>query len=182
MPSTLWIFRMGGLLMNQGCSQISSSLILYCGSVLSSFIIRSFATPLKLLGHLIRWFIMLSNKIDWFAPSKGGLPVSSSNNKTPRFQMSRLLSCPLCLIISGARYSGVPQYVYLLVSSLKKFDQPKSATLTAPSPSSKIFSGLISLWIIGGSKLWRYLHAWITSRRYYADTRSLNLPSRLMSV
>lgn len=71
------------------------------------------------------------------------------------FQISRDLSCPLYFIISGARYSGVPQYVNLLLSSLKKFDQPKSANLTELLESSRMFSGLISLWIIGGSKEWR---------------------------
>jgi hypothetical protein len=56
---------------------------------------------------------MLSKSSFWFAPSKGGLPVSNSNIKTPMFQISSDLSCPLYLIISGARYSGVPQYVTL---------------------------------------------------------------------
>ena len=50
-------------------------------------------------------------------PSKGGFPVNNSKSKTPRFQTSKVLSCPLYLIISGARYSGVPQYVSLLLFS-----------------------------------------------------------------
>lgn len=149
----------------------------WAGSVFRSLLMRSLATPLKLFGHLTLWFTIFSKRIAWVDPSKGGLPVSSSNNSTPRFQISRLLSWPDCLIISGAKYSGVPQYVCLVFYSLKKFDQPKSASFTAPSPSIRMFSGLISLWIIGGSKLCKYWHAEITSLKYCALTLSLNLPS-----
>jgi len=58
-------------------------------------------------------------------------------------------------------------------------DHPKSANLTIPSTSSKIFSGLMSLWIIGGSKECKYWTAEMHSLRYYAAIFSLNLPSFL---
>jgi hypothetical protein len=52
---------------------------------------------------------MLSKSSFWLAPSKGGLPVNNSNKRTPMFQISKDLSCPHYFIISGAKYSGVPQ-------------------------------------------------------------------------
>ena len=75
--------------------------------------------PENPLGHLIFKAKILLNNSFWEPPSNGGDPVNSSNKSTPKFQTSSALSCPDYLIISGARYSGVPQYVSLLLSSSK---------------------------------------------------------------
>ena len=54
--------------------------------------------------------------------------------------------CPLPLTISGARYSGVPQKVYVFrFPTTPYFDKPKSVSFIWPSPSNKTFSGFKSL-------------------------------------
>jgi hypothetical protein len=52
-------------------------------------------------------------------------------------------------MISGAKYSGVPQNEYVLLPlpffSSPYFDKPKSVIFRCPECSSKIFSGFKSL-------------------------------------
>jgi len=98
-----------GIDLNQGCSVIYSIGILYFGSIFKSLEIKSRAIPENPFGHFIFKDKILLNNSFWLEPSKGGLPVNNSKSRTPRFQTSRVLSWPLYLIISGARYSGVPQ-------------------------------------------------------------------------
>jgi hypothetical protein len=78
--------------LNQGCSVISFTGILFFGSIFRSFDIKSFAMPENPFGHFI-----FKAKIFWKSslydlPSNGGLPVNNSNSKTPKFQTSKVLS------------------------------------------------------------------------------------------
>ena len=53
------------------------------------------------------------------------------NNITPRLQQSiALVYCPLPAVrrISGARYVGVPQNVFIIDPASTNFDNPKSVT------------------------------------------------------
>jgi len=52
------------------------------------------------------------------------------------------LLCPLDWMISGARYSGVPQSVYVRSSTI--FANPKSVIFTCPFAVSSRFSGFRS--------------------------------------
>jgi hypothetical protein len=95
--------------LNHGCSVISLTGIRCLGSIFKSLDIKSFAIPENPFGHLIFNASILLNKSLYDFPSNGGLPVNNSKRSTPKFQTSRVLSCPDYLIISGAKYSGVPQ-------------------------------------------------------------------------
>lgn len=101
--------RICGTDLNHGCSVISLTGILCFGSIFKSFEIRSLAIPENPFGHLIFNANILLNKSLYDLPSNGGLPVNNSKRRTPKFQTSRVLSCPDYFIISGAKYSGVPQ-------------------------------------------------------------------------
>ncbi len=60
----------------------------------------------------------------------------------PKLHQSTALPWPVPLIISGAKYSGVPQKELVeLLSSIFSFDKPKSVILIYPSLSINTFSG-----------------------------------------
>ena len=80
-----------------------------------------------------------------FFPTKGGFLWTNSYSKTPKHQMSTLLLCSCLIITSGARYSWVPQRVFLGLKKPKGAQNPKSQSFHSPVFESKIFSGLMSL-------------------------------------
>lgn len=67
---------------------------------------------------------MILQKSASYRISNGTVPFKSSNVKIPKLQISTLISYPFCFRISGEKYKGVPQKVYL--SSYPSTDQPKS--------------------------------------------------------
>lgn len=73
----------------------------------------------------------------------GALPEIISYNNTPKLHTSTFSSCPLPKIISGDKYSGVPQNVFLIIPSGSSLAHPKSHSF-ASVPFSKIFSGFKS--------------------------------------
>jgi hypothetical protein len=68
-------------------------------------------------------------------------------------QMSVFSSYFWFSIISGARYSGVPQ-IWSLEGEVFSMLEPKSASLT-PASKRRMFSGLMSLWMTGVGFVWR---------------------------
>jgi hypothetical protein len=62
--------------------------------------------------------------------------------RTPRAHQSTDLPWPLDWMISGARYSGVPQRVQVRSSTI--LAKPKSVILTCPAELIRRFSGLRS--------------------------------------
>ena len=81
---------------------------------------------------------MFAKTASWEGPLKGGTPMSISYSRHPPAHQSTPLPCPLLRIVSGARYSGVPQSVQ--VWSLIYLAKPKSHILTKPLASSSTFS------------------------------------------
>jgi hypothetical protein len=55
---------------------------------------------------------------------------------------------PLFKIISGAKYSGVPQRVYVFSFPSTILEKPKSISFMYPFPFIKMFSGFKSLYMI----------------------------------
>jgi len=88
-------------------------------------------------------------------------PASISYMRIPKVHQSTGFPCPLFNKISGARYSGVPQRVYVLPS--KYFANPKSVSIKYPSEATRRFSGLRSLW--------KY---WFSSRRRTVANKSIS--------
>ena len=103
----------GGFSFIHGCSRISATPILSSAVVFSSFFTRSFAVKEKFLGKPILHALILLKSSDFIFDRNGASPTRSSNNRTPRFHISNLSPCPILSIISGAKYSSVPQYVHL---------------------------------------------------------------------
>lgn len=97
--------------------------------------------------ELTRMTLLRSSYISgWLLPStfggeNGPLPTKISYTRIPNVQQSSFSLCPFSISISGARYSGVPQKVFLTLSL--RFDQPKSVILS-PSSVKRIFSSLRS--------------------------------------
>ena len=73
---------------------------------------------------------------------KGVYPCSSSYRSTPSAHQSTGAPWGMCEIISGARYSGVPQRV--VERSEAEVVSPKSMSRTRPSASMTTFSGFRS--------------------------------------
>ena len=83
-------------------------------------------------------------KISGFWFIKGGTPEDISNNKIPKDHKSTDLSCPSFKIISGDKYSGVPNKVWEISFSLIYLLVLKSVKLEFPCQSNNICSGLRS--------------------------------------
>lgn len=64
-----------------------------------------------------------------FSDRKGGNPVTISWMRQPRHHQSTSVPCPSFFMISGARYSGVPQIEVAASSCLSIFESPKSVSL-----------------------------------------------------
>ncbi|OMJ12066.1 hypothetical protein AYI69_g7892 [Smittium culicis] len=63
----------------------------------------------------------------------GGSPVSISNNNIPNVHQSTVLVYPCPSRSSGAKYSGVPQKVFVFCSSVMfSLHSPKSQSATCP--------------------------------------------------
>ncbi len=71
--------------------------------------------------------------------------MDNKYNKIPNDHQSQDLLCPSPVIISGAKYSGVPQNDIAFSLSFNIFAIPKSASFKYPSSSNRIFSGFKSL-------------------------------------
>ena len=61
--------------------------------------------------------------------------------RQPRHHQSTSIRCPIFLMISGARYSGVPQMEVADSSEPSILESPKSVSLIYPTLSMMIFSG-----------------------------------------
>ena len=73
---------------------------------------------------------------------------------TPTDHQSALLLWPRLMITSGAMYSIVPQNVFVVSSSkTDSLHRPKSVILMLPVLSSRIFSGLRSLYTMPNLKI-----------------------------
>ena len=99
----------------------------------------------------------------------------SSYKRIPTLQISTLWSWPDYVSISGAKYSVVPQKVFLIDLLLIKFDQPKSTSFKLPFPSKIKFSGFISLCMTGFFFPWIYLRAKQSCFIYCFTSSSVNL-------
>lgn len=97
--------------------------------------------------NLIYPLIILSEISLGCTPVNGALPCTSSYNRIPRDQISRVWLWCLFWIISGAMYSKVPQKVFLCYIWSVYTHQPKSQIFTIFPSLIKIFSGFISRWI-----------------------------------
>lgn len=99
----------------------------------SNFFIKSFAKgetsiPCFCGSGKLTWLSFIKKYIRClFLWKNGGTPTSISYNKMPSAHQSTVWSCPLPMIISGERYSAVPQKE--LASSVFEaiFASPKSA-------------------------------------------------------
>ena len=70
------------------------------------------------------------------------MPVNISYKIEPKLHQSTACPCPLPSIISGAKYSGVPQNdLALLLSEIFSLLKPKSVILIYPSLFISTFSG-----------------------------------------
>lgn len=77
---------------------------------------------------------------------KGTVPHNMANKSTPNDHTStKKPSYPLSIIISGAKYAGVPHYSYITYPFLIILETPKSHILTPFSQSKSMLSSLISL-------------------------------------
>ena len=129
------------------------------------------------------WINLILTSIDFWiisffdVPLNGQLPVSSSYIVTPSDHISALKSWLLQVITSGAIYIGVPNEECNCSIGYSYLPNPKSPNFTCKHPCwiftalansssivkdevsifqlSKIFEGLMSLWIIRLSS-WRY--------------------------
>lgn len=72
--------------------------------------------------------------------SKGGYPRTIQQIRQPRHHQSTSIPCPFLRIISGAKYSDVPQIESAFYSFARIFDSPKSVNLIYPNLSRMTFS------------------------------------------
>ena len=101
--------------------------------------------------------------------------------RIPRDQIStKYPSYPSSIMISGARYAGVPHYSFITWPFLMIFETPKSQILTPFSLSKRILSNLISRWMtdlqcICASPYTIYLNMNLASDSWRAPFRLSNL-------
>jgi len=77
-----------------------------------------------LSGKITFEFYIFEKRVFLFLLKKGVSPISISYMIIPRAHQSADLSCPVSEIISGARYSGVPQNVFAYCLSSSIFASP----------------------------------------------------------
>lgn len=96
------------------------------GFFFKSLVIRSLAWLLKLnyYGNTISDSIIALNNKDWLDEKNGGLPTNISYIKIPKDHQSTSKLCPFYLIISGAKYSGVPTKENVFSPYFKNFANP----------------------------------------------------------
>lgn len=121
---------------------------LQLGSLLSSLLIKSMALgewKVQKLGFLTRMLVKISCL---FLLQKGGNPVSISYTTQPKLHKSQAFPQVCFLMISGAKYSVVPQKLeaypppFPFTPPAKSYlDNPKSVNTANPDLSIRMFSG-----------------------------------------
>lgn len=129
---------------NQGWFLMSTMLLIRTsGSLAKSRPKRLRTFLLQLLLKYGSSFLILSQSCARFLQQKGGIPWISSQMSDPKHQQSTALPWPSFLMISGARYSGVPQTENKSRSpKILLQERPKSVSLMYPCASINMFQGL----------------------------------------